>query len=80
MNPAIASVKARPLQLDLETSAEDAFARVIDTCLRHAEANLPAVRDGQIEGVHQMRWRFAGCVQAKVVSAASPARSERRTA
>lgn len=58
MNPAIASVKARPLQLNLETSAEEAFARVIDTCLRHAEANLPAVRDGQIEGVHQMRVAF----------------------
>ena len=58
MNAAIASVKAQALQLDQDLEAEDAFVAVIEACLRHAEANLPAVLDRQVEGVHQMRVAF----------------------
>ncbi|MBL8251315.1 MAG: CHAD domain-containing protein [Candidatus Competibacter sp.] len=58
MNSAIVSVKARPLQLEPNDATEEAFIAVIDACLRHAEANLPAVLDGQVEGVHQMRVAF----------------------
>lgn len=58
MSPAIAPVKARPLQLNPDGTAEDAFVAIIGGCLQHAGANLPAVRDGQVEGVHQMRVAF----------------------
>ena len=59
MNPkAITHVKASPLHLSTDTTGEEAFTAVISACLRHAEANLPAVLDGQIEGVHQMRVAF----------------------
>lgn len=52
---AIAHVKASPLHLRADTTGEEAFIGVIGACLRHADANLPAVLDGQSEGVHQMR-------------------------
>ena len=55
---AITHVKASPLHLGAGTTGEEAFIAVIGACLRHAEANLPAVLDGQIEGVHQMRVAF----------------------
>jgi triphosphatase len=54
----VAPVKAKPLELSADTTTEDAFVRVISACLCHAQANLPAVLDGQIEGVHQMRVGF----------------------
>ena len=55
---AITPVKTSALSLAVDATAEDAFVAVIDACLRHAAVNLPAVLDGQIEGVHQMRVAF----------------------
>ena len=51
-------VKASPVRLAPDTSSEEAFIAIISSCLRHAEANRPAVQQGQIEGVHQMRVAF----------------------
>lgn len=48
-------VKASPIRLAPDASSEEAFIAIMSGCLRHAEANRPAVLDGQIEGVHQMR-------------------------
>ena len=59
MNPKpITHVKASPVALTADVSSEDAFVAIIGACLRHAEANRPAVLDGQMEGVHQMRVAF----------------------
>lgn len=55
---AIVHIKAGPLNLRADTASEEAFIAIIGACLRHADANLPAVLDGQIEGVHQMRVAF----------------------
>lgn len=54
----ISHVKASPIALPATVASEDAFIAIINTCMRHAEANQPAVLDGQIEGVHQMRVAF----------------------
>ena len=54
----ITHVKASPVALTTDTSSEDAFVAIISACLRHAEANRPAVLAGQMEGVHQMRVAF----------------------
>ncbi|MDG4597400.1 MAG: CHAD domain-containing protein [Candidatus Contendobacter sp.] len=54
----IAHVKASPITLAADATSEDAFVTIIGACLRHAEANRPAVLDGQTEGVHQMRVAF----------------------
>ncbi len=51
-------VKASPIRLASAASSETAFIAIIGGCLRHAEANRPAVLDGQMEGVHQMRVAF----------------------
>ena len=51
-------VKASPVRLAPDASSEEAFIAIISSCLRHAEANRPAVQQGQIEGVHQMRVAF----------------------
>jgi CHAD domain-containing protein len=51
-------VKASPVSLAPDLSSEAAFIAIISACLRHAEANRPAVLDGQMEGVHQMRVAF----------------------
>ncbi len=51
-------VKANPVRLAPNASSEEAFIAIIGGCLRHAEANQPAVQQGQIEGVHQMRVAF----------------------
>ena len=51
-------VKASPIALAANANNEDAFVAMIGACLRHAEANQPAVLDGQMEGVHQMRVAF----------------------
>ena len=59
MNPkSITHVKASPVQLDVDVTGEDAFIAIVGACLRHAEANRPAVLVGQMEGVHQMRVAF----------------------
>jgi CHAD domain-containing protein len=55
---AVTPIKASPLHLGANTSGEEAFIAVIGACLHHAEANRPAVLDGQIEGIHQMRVAF----------------------
>ena len=54
----ITPVKARPIALTADTPNEQAFIAIIGACLPHAEANRPAVLDGQVEGVHQMRVAF----------------------
>jgi CHAD domain-containing protein len=54
----ITPIKASPVALAADVSGEDAFVAIIGACLRHAEANRPAVLDGQMEGVHQMRVAF----------------------
>lgn len=54
----IAAVKASALPLKPDNTTEEVFVVVISASLRHAEANLPAVLDGQVEGVHQMRVAF----------------------
>jgi len=54
----ITPIKASPVQLDADSRSEEAFVAIIGACLRHAEANRPAVLDGQMEGVHQMRVAF----------------------
>ncbi|MCC6136872.1 MAG: CHAD domain-containing protein [Candidatus Contendobacter sp.] len=58
MSATLSHVKAKPLHLNDDTTVEDAFSAMVSACLRHAEANRPAVLDGQIEGVHQMRVAF----------------------
>ena len=57
-SPTLTHVKASPVHLAADTTSEDAFVAIIDACLSHAEANRPAVLDGQIEGIHQMRVAF----------------------
>ncbi|MFZ1640116.1 MAG: CHAD domain-containing protein [Candidatus Contendobacter sp.] len=54
----ITPVKASPVALAANASSEDAFVAIVGACLRHAEANQPAVLAGQMEGVHQMRVAF----------------------
>lgn len=54
----VTPIKAGSIDLTAETTCEDAFVAIISTCLRHAEANHPAVLEGQVEGVHQMRVAF----------------------
>ncbi|MDZ7622587.1 MAG: CHAD domain-containing protein [Candidatus Competibacteraceae bacterium] len=60
MTPAnvIAHVKASSVMLTVDSTSEEAFIAIINACLSHALANRPAVLDGQIEGVHQMRVAF----------------------
>jgi len=60
MTPAnvIAHVKASSVALTVNTTSENAFIAIISACVSHAQANRPAVLDGQIEGVHQMRVAF----------------------
>lgn len=60
MTPAnvIVHVKASSVALTVNTTSEEAFIAIINACLSHAQANRPAVLDGQIEGVHQMRVAF----------------------
>lgn len=54
----VTSVKSSPLQFTATTTGEEAFSAIVGACLRHADANRPAVLEGQIEGVHQMRVAF----------------------
>ncbi|HQC73683.1 MAG TPA: CHAD domain-containing protein [Candidatus Competibacteraceae bacterium] len=53
-----AAVKASPLALSADLSSEAAFVAIVAACLRHAEANEPAVLSDQVEGIHQMRVAF----------------------
>lgn len=53
-----AAVKASPLALSAALSSEAAFVAIVTACLRHAEANEPAVLADQVEGIHQMRVAF----------------------
>ncbi|MCP5159573.1 MAG: CHAD domain-containing protein [Gammaproteobacteria bacterium] len=55
---AVTPVKAGSVELAAEISSDEAFVAIISACLKHAEANRPAVLDGQIEGIHQMRVAF----------------------
>ncbi len=55
---AVTHAKASPVALTADTTSEQAFIAIVGACLRHAEANRPAVLDGQVEGVHQMRVAF----------------------
>lgn len=41
-----------------QANCEDAFIAMFGACLSQAAANLPAVRDSQSEGVHQLRVAF----------------------
>lgn len=54
----ITHAKASPLRLDVDDTSEAVFIAIIHACLCHAKANQPAVLDGQVEGVHQMRVAF----------------------
>ncbi|MDX1653573.1 MAG: CHAD domain-containing protein [Candidatus Competibacteraceae bacterium] len=47
--------KARPLALETDLDAEQAFGVIVASCLKQVRANLVAVLDGQPEGVHQLR-------------------------
>ncbi|MDG4555521.1 MAG: CHAD domain-containing protein [Candidatus Competibacter sp.] len=55
---AVTHAKASPVVLTADTASEEAFIAIVGACLRHAEANRPAVLDAQVEGVHQMRVAF----------------------
>ena len=48
-------LRAGTIELDPEVSAAEAFQIVALSCLDHAIANARAVREGETEGIHQMR-------------------------
>ncbi len=48
-------VRAGTIDLDPEVSTAEAFQIIALSCLDHAAANSRAVREGETEGVHQMR-------------------------
>jgi inorganic triphosphatase YgiF len=48
-------VRAGTIDLDPEVSSAEAFQIVALSCLDHAVANARAVREGETEGIHQMR-------------------------
>lgn len=48
-------VKAAPIVLTAQQSAEQGFVAIALSCLHHLAANEEAVRQGVAEGVHQMR-------------------------
>lgn len=48
-------VKARPVRLNADMTAEDGFRVVVLECLAQVSANIPAVRACEAEGVHQLR-------------------------
>ena len=52
---AVKPVRAGTIELDPEVSAAEAFQIVALSCLDHAIANARAVREGETEGIHQMR-------------------------
>lgn len=47
--------KAGAVALAGQCSSEDAFVVILNACLVQLQRNLPAAREGQIEGIHQMR-------------------------
>ncbi|HVZ70053.1 MAG TPA: CHAD domain-containing protein [Rhizomicrobium sp.] len=48
-------VKARPVRLNEDMTAEDGFRVAVLECLAQISANIPAVRAREVEGVHQLR-------------------------
>jgi CHAD domain-containing protein len=48
-------VKARPVRLIADMTAEEAFRVTVLECLAQISANIPVVRAREIEGVHQLR-------------------------
>lgn len=48
-------VKARPVRLNADMTAEDGFRVAVLECLAQISANIPAVRAREVEGVHQLR-------------------------
>jgi triphosphatase len=51
----VAPVKAAPVELSPKMNARDGFRAVGRACLRQILGNVPALRAGDAEGVHQMR-------------------------
>jgi inorganic triphosphatase YgiF len=51
----IAPAKAAPVELGAEMNARDGFRAIGRACLRQIVGNVPALRAGDAEGVHQMR-------------------------
>lgn len=51
----VAAVKAAAIELDSAMSASAGFRAIGGACLRQIVDNLPALRAGEPEGVHQMR-------------------------
>jgi triphosphatase len=47
--------KATDIEVTPELTSEDAFRAIARNCLRQIVANVPAVRDGRAEALHQMR-------------------------
>jgi hypothetical protein len=56
-------VRSGPIQLDPAVTTGAAFQTIALSCLDHAAANRRAVREGDTEGIHQMRVGCAGCEQ-----------------
>jgi triphosphatase len=51
----VAPVKAAPVELRAQMNARDGFRAIGRACLRQIVGNVPALRAGDAEGVHQMR-------------------------
>lgn len=51
----VAPVKAARVELRAEMNARDGFRAISRACLRQIVGNVPALRAGDAEGVHQMR-------------------------
>ncbi len=49
------AVRRSAIELDPEISTAAAFQAIASSCLDHAAANERAVREGETEGIHQMR-------------------------
>src|SRR5262249_2499313 len=49
------AMSAESIELDKDMPAADAFRVIAHSCVRHFSGNADAIRDGDPEGVHQMR-------------------------
>ena len=49
------AVRAEPIRLAKRVTVAEAFQVIARSCLRHAALNARLVRDGDAEGIHQMR-------------------------
>jgi len=54
-NPHHRAVRGNPVRLTGDMRAADGFRIIVMECAAHIAANIGAVRDGEREGVHQMR-------------------------